>query len=423
MTKQNKRPYVDFNDKASEGDTWHAQLFVSKGEGGRPNFSLPKSEATLKQFLDAAHAHAVKLRTQRGKGRTSVAIDGNMLMRDLAAQVIASRNVGGSKTGEPVRDRTKRIYLDAWRLWIGPVMGDMKVKQVNCANVVEDRLAMIRSRGGQDGKVLSQGTLYQVSRAVSIVLDAMCRGGRFEFQELKMIDFFAKPDAKIKRKQVFMDATHFVTAHAKMTKLLDKVRFWLGAAVGLRPGEMTALKWTDLKPSTEAGVWMEITINATMTTDFNRKSIFQDTTKSTAGLRTYYVPTGWEAFLGPLLFAWKDEQMSIRRERSLETDSHGWFVMSNREGSQGSEGNMRSWFKSMIAQGILPEGYTPHNLRHTFGTHFAGANGGVTTALATIMGHADVKTAQDFYVGAVKSDQVEQGEKHATRLLGFLKAA
>jgi integrase len=254
-----------------------------------------------------------------------------------------------------------------------------------------------------------------------MVLNALCREDHFQFQEMKKIFFPEADDPLRKRKNVRLSVADLQHANARMKDTLDKVRFALGFVVGLRAGEMLALKWTDLKPADKPAFCAIAKIQATMTyirtEESNYTPHYQNDAKSDAGSRDYPVL----AQLKPLLDAWKAEQIAVRKANGMDVESGDWFIASKLSGTQSDPSAIRKWFKRMIKSGILPEGFSPHNLRHSHGAYFGWANGGVTAIQSKLMGHASEKVTRDSYADAIDEDMEAHVEKFGSKLplLGF----
>jgi len=111
------------------------------------------------------------------------------------------------------------------------------------------------------------------------------------------------------------------------------------------------------------------------------------------------------AFLEPLLTQWHTLQAEARREAGLESVSDDWFIATKRTGEMADPSALRKWFGRMIRQGALPEGFSPHNLRHSHASYFSAANGHkVTITLAKLLGHHDPEVTRTSYVDAIDED-------------------
>ena len=154
---------------------------------------------------------------------------------------------------------------------------------------------------------------------------------------------------------------------------------------GLRIGELTALKWTNVDFEDKS-----IYIDATAFLNNTTKEIEENSPKSFAAYRT--IPLTQEAL--NILLKIKKQQ----RGHKLS------YVFYNSNGSRIIEKDANKALKRIVKGKMgIEDRFTPHSLRHTFATRCAEA-GVKPNILQTLLGHERIATTMDLYVHTMKDE-------------------
>lgn len=183
----------------------------------------------------------------------------------------------------------------------------------------------------------------------------------------------------------------------------DDEAFWqLALALGVRIGELVALRWSDVE--LDRG---RITIARTMTRDERDRLYIGDTAKSPASHRAITLPLPCQAAL------------AAQRRRSLERRlalGGLWdpadAVFDNGTGAHWrSARRFRNLFLSVVAAtGVTP--IRPHDMRHTAATHMIWAGVPIPT-VSRILGHANPAITLRIYAHVI-----ETMEEQAADIIG-----
>lgn len=159
--------------------------------------------------------------------------------------------------------------------------------------------------------------------------------------------------------------------------------FAFALQTGLRVGELTGLKWSDV----DLKKW---TIRINRTTDVSNKEIIEGLPKSRCGIRT--IPLTVEAY------AILTDQLE-KRKHSIINIKYADYVFVNRKGTLTTRSNYRRrLIKYAKEADIAP--LSMHTLRHTFATRCveAGMN---PKSLQVIMGHSNINITLNLYTHVV----------------------
>ena len=164
---------------------------------------------------------------------------------------------------------------------------------------------------------------------------------------------------------------------------------------GLRRGEISALKWSDID-------FKEKTITVSKSFDFKNNKV--KLPKTAAGIRTVPMPEELIQFLKPL----KGKKNSL--------------VVTNTKGGTMTETNWRHLWESYLynykKEPMVVEPFTMHCLRHTYATLLYDAEVDVMTA-RDLLGHSDVQTTMGIYTHLSEEKKKSSIEK----LNDFLNSA
>ena len=189
----------------------------------------------------------------------------------------------------------------------------------------------------------------------------------------------------------FIDATTGTPLHA----------YWLLAiTLGIRRGELSALRWSDV--DLERGL---VTVQRTMTRAEDGKWIVGEYAKTSHSRRTLSLPLECLAALKAYRTAYVERQL-------LEADV--WqgtgAVFDDGTGGHWKSANHVYWrFKRLIAELNLTE-VTLHELRHTAATHMLRANVPVTT-VSRILGHKTASITLNVYAHVIEGMMDEAVER------------
>lgn len=189
--------------------------------------------------------------------------------------------------------------------------------------------------------------------------------------------------------------------------------FTVAVLTGARPGELLALKWSDvaLRGPGEAG---SMVVRDALATTKKHGLVPGGTTKTKRDRPVALMPEAAAAFR-----AQKAKQAAeVLKLKGLRRDDLG-LVFPNTEGSYMNGNNLsRRHFKPTLRRAGLPDEVTLYGLRHTFATLWFEA-GEPIEVLSKVLGHTNIKITSDTYV------QVHQSMQTASldRLGSFRKRA
>jgi integrase len=199
------------------------------------------------------------------------------------------------------------------------------------------------------------------------------------------------PDSKIGRKRVRESRSLTAEEAKRFAKIALERRNGLGLvlamAVGLRPGELTALRWCDLDEHdatiTIAQAWKDAGEDRKLGKPKTRRS-----------QRTVGIP---DALLARLV-----EHRQSQREEAVALGWRNQFdlMFVSEAGTALDDANLRRFVRSISDKAGVPR-ITPCQLRHTAASLLAD-EGQRIEAVADLLGHASSQTTERYYLHRVK---------------------
>lgn len=288
------------------------------------------------------------------------------------------------------KHNTVRNYKERYKYNIKPCMGDILLKDVkplHCQNVLNQM-----SMGDYKDSTIN------LARITMNVLfdDAVDNGLITKNPVTKSVKVASGNEVASKRAMSVDEQKHFLEM-AKDSSYFNQYSFVL--QTGLRTGELTALKWSDVDFENRV-------LHVRRTMDFRNKEWRISTTKTKNGKRD--IPLTKKAI--EILL---DLKMDKRKPNIIPMEYHD-FVFLSKTGKP-----ILNSAYNMILQRICEksgiEKFSMHELRHTFATRCIDA-GMAPKALQEILGHANISTTMDIYVHVTKDSKSREIEGVETML-------
>ncbi|MGH9841988.1 MAG: tyrosine-type recombinase/integrase [Blastocatellia bacterium] len=286
------------------------------------------------------------------------------------------------KSQPDLKPSTLRLYGRILGYYVRPELGGMML-----ARIVAEDLQAHYARLADRGLAASTITLVHVLLKSAFTLAVERRklahnpmagvkapGGKRLAQEQ-----FARREA---RTMTAEQAAQFLAA-ANESRF--GVLFELAFQTGARPGELLALRWSDLDAE---GRQLHIRQGITF---IEGGRWYLDEPKTAHGRRTLRLSIGSVESLGGHRRRQLEERMKVGRM----WNDHG-FIFADELGEPYSQNRIRYYFKQLLKAADLPENFSPYSVRHTVATTMAD-EGVHPKAAAARLGHANTRTTLDIY--------------------------
>jgi integrase len=269
---------------------------------------------------------------------------------------------------------THERYTYCLNRYVIPHVGTLRFQSLSPLHL-QQLYDLLAERGGQDGAPLSAGTCALVHR---VLRRAMQQAIRWQLRPTNPCDAVDPPMPPRGRPVVLEPA--------QTRALLDGARqaggwLWvfvaLGTTLGLRRGELLALRWSDV--------------------DLDRGTITVRRSLGLVGGKLTYSPPKTQAgerelVLAPFILTALRRHRAEQAERRLAFgsayDTAGDLVLCREDGSPLRPDAAGHRFKKLIRSIGLPESIHVHSLRHGFASLLAEAGEG-PAAIAKVLGHND----------------------------------
>jgi integrase len=184
----------------------------------------------------------------------------------------------------------------------------------------------------------------------------------------------------------YVELDHLIDTARTTAKPQDGLMIAIMGYMGLRPGEVAALRVSDVNLFTK-----RLSVRTTMTTNQDKKLVLGETTKTPSGVREVAIP--------PHLI---DDLRTQMGDRAPDT-----ALLTNLVGNEVSLANWRNreWSRALKASS-LPEDLTPKGLRHTAAS-LAIASGADVLVVQRMLGHADATETLNTY-GHLFPDRMDE---------------
>lgn len=295
----------------------------------------------------------------------------------LTIAELGRRYVEYGRDHKGLKASTLTDYESHVRIHLAPYFGSRAVDQID-ARAVEafhEHLRRKPGSGRRGGKRLSSKTVANVVGTLAVLLNFALKKKWIDVTPMAAADL-ARPSSDAPLQELrFLEPSEvdglIEAARPGRYELLDRALYTLAAYTGLRQGELRGLKWehVDLDRSI-----VHVLENVTR----RRRS-------SPKGKRRRRVP------LAPTA------AVAVRRLRagSEWARPHQPVFATPATGDPMALTPLMTRYRMALAAAGLPNDFSFHDLRHTFGTTMARAGVPVTTIQAW-MGHADLETTQIY---------------------------
>lgn len=184
----------------------------------------------------------------------------------------------------------------------------------------------------------------------------------------------------------------------------DKEAFYLLAFSGLRPGELCALKWTDLNFKMHV-----IRVTKTLYSPDNKLSSYQITPpKTTGSIRSFDLD---EVIITMLKKFKEDQEARQKRYMKVNPDFHNEkFIFTRDNGIPINQKFLLDRMNRLLKRTSITKHATPHIFRHTHVSMLTEAGVDLPTIMARV-GHDDAKTTLKIYTHVTKKMKKDASEK------------
>lgn len=338
--------------------------------------SAPKRRTTIASFgkltAEQARSEAKRLSAQVTSGYDPAGRKSEQARELTVAQLVDLYELEGcvvqrgSRQGQPMKERTKKLTLARLRNHVVPLLGRRKLSDLTPGDVEKFVSDVSRGKTSRDERVGmrariivrgGEGAARKVVRDLSAVLSFATRRGLLSINPCATAAV-RKIDNKRQRYLNIEEITNLGTALEKLAtegvnpKALDIVRLW--ALTGCRRDEIAALKWSEV--------------------DLDNGLLVLDDSKTGKSVR-------------PLATA------AVAVLSKIERHEHSRFVFPAERGAGHYQGTKKVWPR-IVARANL-SGVTPHTLRHTVGST-AVSSGEALPLTGAILGHSNARSTSIY---------------------------
>ncbi len=358
MAKQRARSNGEGTVYQRKDGRWTAALYI---EGKRYYFyGKTKKEAEQKR-------RAAILEQERGEFATG----GNA--RQTVGQFfnywLEVKRAGGLRP-------TSRSTYERVRTWILPHIGHVQLKKLTPAHI-QALYSKLQSRK------LAAGSIRTVHSTLRSALRDAVKWRLIGYSPLQHVT----PPRAPEREYVVLDPYQAgVLMYAARNTPLECM-IVLAVTVGLRRGELLALRWDDIDLDAKK---LQVRHNAIYLTLDGESKFFEGPPKSSSGKRTLSLPD----IAVDALKAQRTRQREARMKTSMQWQDRG-LVFCTRTGNFINKSSFYRWFNDALRKALLkPMRF--HELRHSAATILL-SMGVPIKVVQEILGHANIQTTLNIY--------------------------
>lgn len=287
-----------------------------------------------------------------------------------------------------IRPRTFEKYVSSLKNYVVPYFGERNLRDLTVEEL-QQHFNSLLLHGGKDGKGLSSSTVRAARRYFSMCLDEAVRMGELERNPAKMTRA-----PKLSKKEIVVltkDEVNTLVAQAlkidhpymaRMTSML--IAFTVHT--GLRQGEVFGLRWEDV--DLEQGA---IYVRRSLAHVVGKGAVFQEPKTKKSQRRVPLMKKDVEEL--------KEYKKWQREYAESLGDMFAWqdLVFTSPFGAPISPTNFsRRYFKPLLKQCHIKDGFTFHGLRHTHATLLL-QQGVNPKIVQERLGHSSIKVTMDTY--------------------------
>ncbi|MEN6414250.1 MAG: site-specific integrase [Veillonellales bacterium] len=287
-----------------------------------------------------------------------------------------------------VRPRTWEKYKSCLECYILPRFKDTLLKNLKAPDV-QRHFNRLLEKGRQDGEKLSSSTVRGTRRYFTMCIDGAIKAGLLTHNVVKQTE-----PPKLVKKEIMVlepEQAENLISRAKiikspfMKKIMPMV-LQLALHTGMRQGELFGLKWTDIDFNVGC-----IYVKRSLAYVSGRGFILQDP-KTKSSRRK--IPVMQDDVAALLQYqAWQDSYKDELGDKYLSHE----LVFSNMFGGPLDTGNFVSrYFKPLLKEVGIKDGFTFHDLRHTHATILL-REGVNPKIVQERLGHSTVTLTLDLY--------------------------
>jgi integrase len=287
-------------------------------------------------------------------------------------------------TVKPGKARTYESYRDMSRLHIEPHIGHIKLVKLRPQDIQHWLSELRDKRSKKRDALLSTRT---IEYAHGVLSRALNDGVRLEMVQRNVAEHVDVPKPrKYKVQPVSIEHIRQLLDGARGTRRY--ALYVIGASLGLRRGELIALKWADV--------------------DMQAGTLHIADAKTESGVRT--LP------LAPWLVQTLEVHRAVQNE---ERDAPGWkdhqLVFPSEVGTPYNPHNLWRSFKADLKRIGLPQSIRLHDLRHAVASLIA-QSGYASTVARDVLGHSTTSITERVYIHSYSADERAALEDVARKL-------